>query len=125
VAAEELGVEPATITLVTADTERTPNEGYTAGSHSMQDSGTAILNAAAQVRAILAATAAARLGVPAERLTMRDGAVLAEDGRRIGFGELVADGVPHRRAEPRSALKPPSAYRFIANRSNASIFRQK
>ena len=30
-------------TLVTADTARTPNEGYTAGSHSMQDSGTAIL----------------------------------------------------------------------------------
>ena len=29
-------------TLVTADTALTPNEGYTAGSHSMQDSGTAI-----------------------------------------------------------------------------------
>ncbi|HEV7816299.1 MAG TPA: molybdopterin cofactor-binding domain-containing protein, partial [Janthinobacterium sp.] len=39
VAAEELVVAPARITLVTADTELTPNEGYTAGSHSMQDSG--------------------------------------------------------------------------------------
>ena len=53
VAAEELAVEPAAITLVTADTGRTPNEGYTAGSQSMQDSGTAILHAAAQVRGIL------------------------------------------------------------------------
>ena len=44
-------VEPRAITLVTADTARTPNEGYTAGSQSMQDSGTAILHAAAQVRA--------------------------------------------------------------------------
>ena len=50
IAAEQLGVDPAAITLVTADTGQTPNEGYTAGSHSMQDSGTAILHAAAQRR---------------------------------------------------------------------------
>ncbi len=63
-AAEELVVEPMAIHLVTADTSQTPNEGYTAGSHSMQDSGTAIVNAAAQVRAILIAQAAARLQAP-------------------------------------------------------------
>ena len=40
VAAEELELEPHAIHLVTADTARTPNEGYTAGSHSMKDSGT-------------------------------------------------------------------------------------
>jgi nicotinate dehydrogenase subunit B len=113
VAAEELGVDPAAITLVTAETERTPNEGYTAGSHSMQDSGTAILNAAAQVRAILLATGAARLGVAAERLAARGGAVVCDDGRRIGFGELVAGGILHQRAEPHSPLKPPSAYTVI------------
>ena len=44
-------VPPAAIRLVTADTALTANEGYTAGSHSMQDSGTAILHAAAQARA--------------------------------------------------------------------------
>jgi nicotinate dehydrogenase subunit B len=32
-AAEELVVEPPSVHLVTADTSRTPNEGYTAGSH--------------------------------------------------------------------------------------------
>ena len=42
----------ARIKLITADTARTANEGYTAGSQSMQDSGTAIRHAAAQVRAI-------------------------------------------------------------------------
>jgi len=51
IAAEELVVDPARIQLVTADTGRTPDEGYTAGSQSMQNSGTAIQNAAAQVRA--------------------------------------------------------------------------
>ncbi len=60
-AAEELVVAPQRIKLVTADTRRTPNEGYTAGSHSMQDSGTAILNAAAQVREILLARASRRV----------------------------------------------------------------
>ena len=35
VAAEELGVEPSQITLITADTARTPNEGFTSGSQSI------------------------------------------------------------------------------------------
>jgi CO/xanthine dehydrogenase Mo-binding subunit len=113
VAAEELGVEPAEIALVTADTARTPNEGYTAGSHSMQDSGTAILNAAAQARGILTGAAAARLEVPAERLTVRNGSVAAEDGRSIGFGELVSAGLLHQRAKTQSPLKPSSAYTII------------
>ena len=47
VAAEELAVAPESIHLVTADTALTPNEGYTTGSRSMQDSGTAIRYAAA------------------------------------------------------------------------------
>ena len=53
IAAEQLDVPFASLTVVTADTQRTANEGYTSGSHSMQDSGTAILNAAAQARALL------------------------------------------------------------------------
>jgi nicotinate dehydrogenase subunit B len=113
VAAEELDVDPLQITLVTADTERTPNEGYTAGSHSMQDSGTAIFNAAAQVRAILLDTAASRLEVPAERLVVRNGTVLADDGRKIGFGELVSDGLLHQRAKAQSPLKDPSTYTIV------------
>jgi len=52
IAAEELVVEPARIDLVTADTARTPDEQYTSGSQSMQESGTAILHAAAQTRAL-------------------------------------------------------------------------
>src|SRR5205807_6785545 len=64
-AADELVVAFERITLVPAGTERTPNEGITSGSNSMKDSGTAILNAAAQVRAILIEEAARRLAIPA------------------------------------------------------------
>ncbi|MFP4906111.1 molybdopterin cofactor-binding domain-containing protein, partial [Paraburkholderia sp. BR14261] len=58
-AAEELDLAPHAIEMITADTAATPNEGYTAGSHTMADSGTAILNAAAQVRTLLVESAAA------------------------------------------------------------------
>ena len=60
VAAEELDVPPAAITFVTADTARTPDEGLTAGSHSMQDGGTALANACANVRLLLSRAAAKR-----------------------------------------------------------------
>src|SRR5262245_53430998 len=40
IAAEELEVDWSDITLITADTARTPDEGFTAGSQSLQNSGT-------------------------------------------------------------------------------------
>nr|WP_217709277.1 molybdopterin cofactor-binding domain-containing protein [Paraburkholderia atlantica] len=115
VAAEELDLAPDAIELVTADTTRTPNEGYTAGSHTMADSGTAILNAAAQVRALLVASAASRLGVDAAALTTRDGAVIAADGRRVSYGEAVQHADLHQNAQPDAPTKPPSAYALIGH----------
>ncbi len=112
-AAEELGIAPQRIALVTADTGRTPNEGYTAGSNSMKDSGTAIQNAAAQVREILIARASDKLGVAPERLAAKDGSVVADDGRRVGFGELVGDGFAKVRAQSQSKLKDPSRYTIV------------
>ena len=112
-AAEEIEVDPAGITLITADTERTPNEGYTAGSHSMQDCGTAILNAAAQVRGILIELAATRLNLPAEQLKARQGTVVATDGRSVRYGELLTGQDLHRPAQPTSPLKNPKSYAVI------------
>jgi CO/xanthine dehydrogenase Mo-binding subunit len=110
IAAEELDVPFEAIKVVTADTGRTANEGYTAGSHSMQDSGTAILNAAAQVRALLIAEAARRLDLPAESLRTENGAVVASDGRRLGYGDLVAADLLHVEAQVKSSLKDPATY---------------
>jgi CO/xanthine dehydrogenase Mo-binding subunit len=50
VAAEELEVPFESLKLITADTAQTPNEGYTAGSQSMQESATAVRNAAAPIQ---------------------------------------------------------------------------
>jgi CO/xanthine dehydrogenase Mo-binding subunit len=113
IAAEQLYVPPQRIRLITADTRQTPDEGYTAGSNSMKDSGTAIMNAAAQVREILIARASARLGVTADRHTAQVGAVLADDGRRLGFGELVTDDLTRVRADGQSKLKDPATYTVV------------
>ncbi len=83
IAAEELDVPFESLKVVTADTRLTANEGYTSGSNSMKDSGTAIQNAAAQVRAMLVAEAARRLDLPEENLRTENGAVIAPDGRRL------------------------------------------
>jgi CO/xanthine dehydrogenase Mo-binding subunit len=116
VAAEQLDVDFDRITLQMADTALTPNEGYTAGSHSMQDSGTALMNAAAQIRQILIAAAATRAGFPADRMTTHSGTVVAPDGKRFSYGDLVSGQMLHMQAAPQSPLKAPGDY-TIMNRN--------
>ena len=112
-AAEELAVEPASLHLVTADTALTPNEGYTAGSHSMQDSGTAIMNAAAQAHAILRERAAKQWQIPSERVTAHGGAMVSDDGRRLDYGTLVSDEMLHVQVEPQPDVLHQRSYQFI------------
>ena len=113
IAADELFVEPKSIRLVTADTARTPDEGYTAGSRSMTDSGTAVMNAAAQVREMMVELAAARFGVERSALSLQNGAVRTRDGRVANYGELVANQSLHVAAKPQSALADPKARRYV------------
>ena len=113
IAAAELDAPFERMTLVTADTARTANEGYTAGSNSLKDSGVAIRNAAAQVRALLLAHAAQRAGVAAESLRTADAAVIAPDGTRMTYAQLV-DGLDlHVEASAQSAFKDPGTYRVV------------
>jgi nicotinate dehydrogenase subunit B len=113
IAAEELDIPFESVTVVTADTGRTANEGYTSGSHSMQDSGTAIQNAAAQVRELLIAEAARRLDLPADNFRTENGAVISPDGRRLGYGDLVAGDMLHVQAQPKSKLKDPATFKVM------------
>jgi CO/xanthine dehydrogenase Mo-binding subunit len=113
IAAEELDMPFESIKVVTADTRFTANEGYTSGSNSMKDSGTAIQNAAAQVRALLVAEAARRLDLPAEDLRTENGAVISPDGRRLAYGDLVGADMLHVQAQPKSKLKDPSTFRVM------------
>jgi len=113
IAAEQLDVEFERLTLVTADTAQTADEGYTAGSHSMQDSGTAILNAAAQVRRLFVAEAATRAGSPADQMRTDKGVVIVPDGKRFAYGELVGAQMLHVQASPQSPLKNPAQFKVM------------
>jgi nicotinate dehydrogenase subunit B len=110
IAAEELDVSFAALKVVSADTRLTANEGYTSGSHSMQDSGTAMQYAAAQARALVIAEAARRLDVATDTLRTQNGAVIAPDGRRLSYGDLVGADMLHVEAQPKATLKDPSTF---------------
>src|SRR5882762_9985652 len=91
IAAEELDVGFDKIRMVSADTSRGPDEQYTFGSQSVEQSGGAIRTAGAEARGLLLAAAARRFGVRAEELQVRSGTIVAADGRRATFWELAKE----------------------------------
>jgi CO/xanthine dehydrogenase Mo-binding subunit len=112
-AAEQLAVGPSAITMVLASTAQTPNEGYTAGSNSMADSGTAIFNAASQVRNILLGWAATDLGVDVAQLKAENGTISGPDGKSRSYGDLVKGRSLHAVATNQSNLIPPDQYKVM------------
>jgi len=76
IAADELDVAMARITIRSGDTELTPNEGYTAGSQSIQFGGVAMRQACADVHALFLDSAAKIVGCEAAELSIRDGSIL-------------------------------------------------
>ncbi len=72
IGAEELDLSLDRIRVVTADTAQSPNEGTTASSLSLETSGNAIRNAAAEARQILLEAAGEKLDAPMERLTVQE-----------------------------------------------------
>ena len=75
IAAEELQVSLERILLRSGDTDLTPNEGYTAGSQSIQFGGVALRLACAEVRAAFLDHAAAAFGYSRADLAVEDGTI--------------------------------------------------
>ena len=86
--ADELGVEVADITLVSADTLATPFDFGAQGSRTTFAVGNACRIAAADLRTQLFRLASAQLGLPEESLSLRDGQVVA-DGKRLALADLA------------------------------------
>jgi nicotinate dehydrogenase subunit B len=76
IAADELDVDMGRIIIRSGDTDLTPNEGYTAGSQSIQFGGVAMRQACADVRALFLDQAAQIVGCAAAELSIRDGSIL-------------------------------------------------
>ena len=89
IAAEELDIHPDRIDVSRTATGVDPDEGVTAGSASMEQSGNAIRAAAATARRHMLAQAAETLGVAAESLEVEDGLVQSRlTNRSVTYAEL-------------------------------------
>ncbi len=112
IAADELDVTYERIDMVSADTARTPNEGMTAGSLSVEGSGTALRFACAEVRGMLLAAAAQKLNIAVDKLTVADGAISASP-TRLTYWDLAKDLNLKREATAAAKPKPASQHKVI------------
>lgn len=120
IAAEELDAGFDKIRMVSADTSRGPDEQYTFGSQSIEQSGGAIRAAAVEARGRLLAAAVRRFGVPGEELQVRNGTIVAADGRRASFWELANDSAGLLKGDIAlaSAPKKPGDYAIVGKSVN-------
>lgn len=115
VVAEELDVPFELVQMVMGDTKRTPDEGYTAGSMTLQNGGAALRQAAAEARLALLELASDRLDATLDELTLEDGQVVVarRPERRVSFAELMGGRKFNRPVTGQAPLKPVESYRVV------------
>ncbi|MEA2956742.1 MAG: nicotinate dehydrogenase subunit, partial [Alphaproteobacteria bacterium] len=89
--AEELDVPFKAVTVFMGDTATSVNQGGASGSTGIQLGGKQMRMAAAEARRVLVEMAAAKLGLPADALTVTDGVVHAKSdaSRQASYAELI------------------------------------
>ncbi len=114
IAAEQLDVAVDRVAIASGDTDRTPNEGYTAGSQSIQFGGVALRRACADVRELYIRSAAEALGCPAADLSIADGRILCQGAPTgLDYWSLASAVNLDTPATGNSPLKPPAEHRVI------------
>ena len=115
IAAEELDVALERVRVVMGDTHHTPNEGITAGSHSLMSSGNAIRVAAAEARQIMLNMAFEELeAASTEQLVVEDGTITdPESGRRTDYWNLMEARRFGRTATGSATFKKPTAHQLV------------
>lgn len=117
IAADELAVDPSRVEVRGAETGVAPNEWMTAGSGSIEQSGTAVRQACAHARAILLARAADELGAPARELTVDDGRISGPH-RSTTYWTLASGRPFDYRVEEPARQVPASALRWTGRGLN-------
>jgi nicotinate dehydrogenase subunit B len=92
IVAEELDVSLEHIEFVMGDTATTVNQGGVGGSTSIMMGSKPLRNASANARYLLTQMASRRLGVPPERLQVKNGivSVIGDDSNRVTYGDLAS-----------------------------------
>ena len=89
IAAEELDVGLDRCHIINGDTGQTANEGYTAGSNSVEGSGKAIRQAAAEARLVLLKLASEKWGTDITDLQVNNGVIQGGPDKEISYWELL------------------------------------
>ncbi len=114
IGADELDVDLDRIRVVMADTARTPDEGYTVSSRSLETTGNAIRYAAAEVRQLALEVAYEELEAPIDRLEIHEGTITdPATGRSVTYWDLFGGT---RFGQPVRGIgrpKDPDAYRLV------------
>ena len=105
--ADELDVPYRAVDMVMGDTDLCPWDMGTFGSMTTRYFGPALRAAAAEARAVLLELAAARLNVPKESLSVRDGVVFdkARPSKKVSYAELAAGKRIERHVAPKPSAK--------------------
>ena len=114
IAGEELGIGVDKIRYVEGDTALTPDQGRTSGSTGIQGGGMQIRQAAATAREALIGLAAERLNVRAGDLVTNDGQVLPKSGGAgVRFADLIGGHNFNLKLDPKAPLKDPPTYTLV------------
>jgi len=107
IAADELDLSLNQVHIVSASTLEGPDEGMTSSSISVQDSGSAIRHACAEVRFLALQEAAKHHGVPAENVCIKQGRFTDSQGRNLGdYWDWLKNISLHREYEGLAKPKP-------------------
>ena len=87
-----LGIGPDQVTWVAGDTAVSPDEGFTAGSQSIEVGGAAWQRVGDIVRSHFALLAAQRLSCQPTELSLRAGAFIGPSGEALNYHQLVQEG---------------------------------
>jgi len=114
IAAEELDVSIERVSVSSGDTEGGPNELYTAGSLSIEQSGGSVRLVCAEIRQIFLQRLATELGCDARELAIVDGRFLRGQGDTgRDYWQLAPRVDLARQATGTAPVKPPSEFRVI------------
>ncbi|MGE5374822.1 MAG: molybdopterin cofactor-binding domain-containing protein [Bacteroidota bacterium] len=115
IVAEELDVPFQKVHMVMGDTERTPDEGYTAGSMTISSSGATLRQAAAEARRAMLEMAADRLDANVEELSILDGKIIVmqHPERSVKYADLMGGKEFNIQVTENVPLKPPDTYRVV------------
>lgn len=113
IAAEELDISPDRCRIINADTGQTANEGFTAGSNSVEGSGKAIRNAAAEARLYLLKLAAQKWKTKPESLSVENGIVKSPSGDETTYWKLLEGKFIEGTVTGEAIPKNPKTYKYV------------